>query len=169
MLSICVFEKICTFCKYCYIAAVIARRWLDEGGPWLFEPSLRESDRYEACKYWMASRWRPHVRELALRHTCASRALRNGATLEDICRLLGHSSITQTERYALAGGQALAGGAGVDAGQLAKKGARWGSLFYCLAWYAATTILPSHPGPCSATHWATDLGTLALTSGCPSL
>jgi integrase len=34
-----------------------------------------------------------------LRHTCASRALRYGATPHEVQRLLGHTSIAMTERY----------------------------------------------------------------------
>ena len=34
-----------------------------------------------------------------LRHTAASRLLASGATIYDVCKILGHSSVTVTERY----------------------------------------------------------------------
>ena len=34
-----------------------------------------------------------------LRHTCASRLLDAGASIYEVCKILGHSSVTVTERY----------------------------------------------------------------------
>lgn len=86
------------------VAASIARDWLKMSFPYVFPPF--SDKRYEvgqsysavlrrACKFLGINDLRWHD----LRHTCASRALQNGAKLEQVQALLGHSNILQTQRY----------------------------------------------------------------------
>jgi integrase len=42
----------------------------------------------------------PHVHIHDLRHTYAAKMVGKGASIYDLCKLLGHSSIRMTERYA---------------------------------------------------------------------
>ena len=68
-------------------------------GPWHW------FDRYEAHLVWRKLRaeldWMHsgHVMH-TFRHTCASRLVQSGASLYQVQRWLGHSTITQTEKYA---------------------------------------------------------------------
>jgi len=86
------------------VAANVAASWLKLGQPWVFGP--QRPDRYDVgqrCSLWFREtclelgiddlRWHD------LRHTCASRALQNGARMEQVQALLGHANITQTQRY----------------------------------------------------------------------
>lgn len=86
------------------VAAEIAKSWLKLSQPYLFGPC--RPDRYDvgqryslmlrtACEKLGIQDFRWHD----LRHTCASRALQNGARMEQVQALLGHANITQTQRY----------------------------------------------------------------------
>lgn len=93
-------------CPLNQVAAAIAHRWIQEGGPHLFLPK-RTGKRWLLAKDFSDKIFTPAVKRAglenftwhSLRHTCATRALLAGATLHEVSRLLGHSSITQTERY----------------------------------------------------------------------
>lgn len=86
------------------VAAKIAKEWQKRGLRYLFGgqgPDRLSVGQYyssllqEACDRAGIQGLRWHD----LRHTCASRAIRKGAKLEQVQALLGHSSVTQTERY----------------------------------------------------------------------
>jgi integrase len=87
------------------VAAAIAFRWRREGSPWLV--FAEEEERFRAARKFYDSIWKPATRRAGLaglhfhdlRHTAASWAGAEEASLQDIQLLLGHDSITQTERY----------------------------------------------------------------------
>lgn len=91
------------------VAAAICRYFVEQKTPWLLG-GREEQDRFHrfsAAKTFIDRRFLPACKKVGienfhwhdLRHTCASRALRNGARLEHVQQLLGHSSIVMTERY----------------------------------------------------------------------
>lgn len=87
------------------VAAVIADGWARRSRDGLLFPGGK--DRAAAAKMFADRHFVPAcaragiegLRWHDLRHTCASRALARGARPEQIQRLLGHQSITMTERY----------------------------------------------------------------------
>ena len=97
------------YCALNEVAAHIAWVWSKKGHTYLFlgdDPNpirLKVAERFDR-------KWRIIVKSIGLkytglswhsaRHTFATRALRAGARLQDVQRMLGHKSITQTERYA---------------------------------------------------------------------
>ncbi|HAS6760362.1 TPA: tyrosine-type recombinase/integrase [Vibrio parahaemolyticus] len=68
-------------------------------------PSLKQPETYFKnfdC-YWKTALHQANVKDFRfhdLRHTCASILAMNGASLLEICQVLGHKSITMTQRYA---------------------------------------------------------------------
>ena len=73
---------------------------LPDGAAWTWAAVRREFaravDRCESLPPWKATRLRFHD----LRHTYASLAIQNGAPLHTVSRILGHSSLQTTMRYA---------------------------------------------------------------------
>lgn len=90
-------------------AAAIAQRLVEsckeKGRAYLFGPD--REDRQAAARRWSRRVWAPALRKLGignahwhdLRHLGATTAWRNGAKLEQIRFMLGHSSVKMTERY----------------------------------------------------------------------
>jgi site-specific recombinase XerD len=91
------------------VAAAICRYFVEQKTPWLLGGHERQTRklRYGAACEFVSTKFKPACKKAGieglrwhdLRHTCASRALRNGARLEEVQQLLGHSSIVMTERY----------------------------------------------------------------------
>ena len=86
---------------------IIARRMRMGNGPWLF-PSSRNPSGRPSREPWLWYRVRREagiedVRLHDLRHTVASQAALNGVPLPVVARLLGHSSVRMTLRYAHVG------------------------------------------------------------------
>lgn len=87
------------------VAAQIAKRWLEQGKPYLFLGDY-SGKRYNVGQ-WFAVRFVRLCQKLGihdlrwhdLRHTAATRAIRNGARPEDVMLLLGHANLKQTMRY----------------------------------------------------------------------
>ncbi len=99
------------------VAAAICRWFVEQGTPYLLG-GLEHQDRrlrLTAAQTFIVRRFTPACKEAGikglrwhdLRHTCASRALRNGARLEEVQQLLGHTSIVMTERYSHWGDSAI--------------------------------------------------------------
>ena len=89
-------------------AREIVRRRMAEGtGPWLF-PSVRDPSRPQ-CRglpLWYRARREAEIGDVRLhdlRHTVASQAAMNGVPLPVVARLLGHSNVRMTMRYAHVG------------------------------------------------------------------
>jgi integrase len=91
------------------VAAAIARYFAERGEGYLLGGKADQT-RFSRCNVagsFVTEQFKPALKEAGieglrwhdLRHTCASRALRNGARLEEVQQLLGHESITMTERY----------------------------------------------------------------------
>ena len=76
-------------------------------GPWLF-PSIRDPSRPQ-CRglpLWYRARREAGIEDVRLhdlRHTVASQAAMNGVPLPVVARLLGHSNVRMTMRYAHVG------------------------------------------------------------------
>ena len=86
---------------------IVARRMQQRNGPWLF-PSVRDPSRPSSREPWLWHRVRREagiedVRLHDLRHTVASQAAMNGVPLPVVARLLGHSNVRMTMRYAHVG------------------------------------------------------------------
>ena len=86
---------------------IVARRMRQGNGPWLF-PSVRDLSRPSSREPWLWHRVRREagigdVRLHDLRHTVASQAAMNGVPLPVVARLLGHSDVRMTMRYAHVG------------------------------------------------------------------
>ncbi len=86
---------------------IVARRLRQGNGPWLF-PSVRDPSRPSSREPWLWHRVRREagiedVRLHDLRHTVASQAAMNGVPLPVVARLLGHSNVAMTMRYAHVG------------------------------------------------------------------
>ena len=86
---------------------VIERRMELGTGPWLF-PSVKDPSRHRHGDFWLWYRVRREagiedVRLHDLRHTVASQAAMNGVPLPVVARLLGHSDVRMTMRYAHVG------------------------------------------------------------------
>ncbi len=89
------------------IREIVRRRMAQGTGPWLF-PSVRDPSRPQ-CRglpLWYRARREAgtgDVRLHDLRHTVASQAVLNGVPLTVTARLLGHSDVRMTMRYAHVG------------------------------------------------------------------
>ncbi len=86
---------------------IVARRMQQGNGPWLF-PSVRDPFRPWPRNPWLWYRIRREagiedVRLHDLRHTVASQAAMNGVPLPVVARMLGHSDVSMTMRYAHVG------------------------------------------------------------------
>ena len=86
---------------------VLARRMAQGSGPWVF-PSASDPSRHQhyGLRLWPAIRREAgigNVRLHDLRHTVASQAVLNGVPLTVTARLLGHSDVRMTMRYAHVG------------------------------------------------------------------
>ena len=86
---------------------IVARRMQQGNGPWLF-PSVRDPSRPWSRDPWLWYRVRREagledVRLHDLRHTVASQAAMNGIPLPVVARMLGHSDVSMTMRYAHVG------------------------------------------------------------------
>ena len=86
---------------------IVARRMRQGNGPWLF-PSLRDPSRPRSRepRLWCRVRRDAGIEDVRLhdlRHTVASQAAMNGVPLPVVARLLGHSNVAMTMRYAHVG------------------------------------------------------------------
>ena len=86
---------------------IIARRMRMGNGPWLFPSSRNPSGRpSREPGLWYRVRREAGIEDVRLhdlRHTVASQAALNGVPLPVVARLLGHSSVRMTLRYAHVG------------------------------------------------------------------
>jgi integrase len=87
------------------VAALVRRRRLvvPKGSLWLFPGDIEGQPVQEIRRFWMGMQKEadlPNVRINDLRHTFASLLVSGGASLEMIGKLLGHSQIKTTQRYA---------------------------------------------------------------------
>ncbi len=86
---------------------IVRRRMAQGTGPWLF-PSVRDPSRPQ-CRglpLWYRARREAGIEDVRLhdlRHTVASQAAMNGVPLPVVARLLGHSNVSMTMRYAHVG------------------------------------------------------------------
>ena len=86
---------------------IVERRMAQGTGPWLF-PSVRDPSRPQ-CRglpLWYRARREAGIGDVRLhdlRHTVASQAAMNGVPLPVVARLLGHSNVRMTMRYAHVG------------------------------------------------------------------
>ncbi len=86
---------------------IVERRMAQGTGPWVF-PSVKDPSRpqYHGLPLWYAVRREAGVEDMRLhdlRHTVASQAAMNGIPLPVVARLLGHSNVSMTMRYAHVG------------------------------------------------------------------
>ena len=86
---------------------ILERRMAQGNGPWVF-PSALDPSRPRCCQVPLWYRIRREagigdVRLHDLRHTVASQAAMNGVPLPVVARLLGHSDVRMTMRYAHVG------------------------------------------------------------------
>ncbi|MDE0344638.1 MAG: site-specific integrase [Boseongicola sp.] len=86
---------------------IIERRMAQAGSPWVF-PSVRDPSRprHIGLPLWYAVRREAGIEDVRLhdlRHTVASQAVLNGVSLPVVARLLGHSNVHMTMRYAHVG------------------------------------------------------------------
>ena len=84
-------------------AAVLAKVRRVRGSPWVFPGRPPDKAMTQLHTYWYRVRARAGVEDVRihdLRHSFASRALAVGESLSMIGRLLGHSDIASTARYA---------------------------------------------------------------------
>ena len=87
------------------VAAIVRQRGLlvPKGNPWLFPGDTPGQPVKEIRRFWMAIQKEaklPEVRIHDLRHTFASLLVSGGASLEMIGKLLGHTQMQTTQRYA---------------------------------------------------------------------
>jgi len=87
------------------VAAIVRQRSLlvPRGNPWLFPGDTPGQPVKEIRRFWVGIQKQaklPGVRIHDLRHTFASLLVSGGASLEMIGKLLGHSQMTTTQRYA---------------------------------------------------------------------
>ena len=86
---------------------IVGRRMAEGDGPWVF-PSVRDPSRPQ-CRgvpLWYRARREAGIEDVRLhdlRHTVASQAAMNGVPLPVVARLLGHSNVAMTIRYAHVG------------------------------------------------------------------
>ncbi len=86
---------------------IVVRRMAEGTGPWLF-PSVRDPSRPQCLglRLWYRVRREAGIEDVRLhdlRHTVASQAALNGVPLTVVARLLGHSTVRTTLRYAHVG------------------------------------------------------------------
>ena len=86
---------------------ILKHRMAQGAGPWVF-PSVRDSSRLRTrdVKLWNPVRREAGIEDVRLhdlRHTVASQAAMNGVPLPVVARLLGHSDVRMTMRYAHVG------------------------------------------------------------------
>ncbi len=86
---------------------VVERRMAESNSPWVF-PSVRDPSRYQSdtLSLWYRIRCEAGIEDVRLhdlRHTVASQAVLNGVPLPVVARLLGHSDVRMTMRYAHVG------------------------------------------------------------------
>ena len=86
---------------------IVERRMEQGTGPWVF-PSVNDPSRaqYHGLPLWYAVRREAGIEDVRLhdlRHTVASQAAMNGIPLPVVARLLGHSNVRMTMRYAHVG------------------------------------------------------------------
>ena len=86
---------------------IIERRMAQAGSPWVF-PSVKNPyrPRHIGLPLWYAVRREAGIEDVRLhdlRHTVASQAVLNGVSLPVVARLLGHSNVHMTMRYAHVG------------------------------------------------------------------
>ncbi len=86
---------------------IVARRLRQENSPWVF-PSVRDPSRPQCLglPLWYRVRREAGIEDVRLhdlRHTVASQAALNGVPLTVAARLLGHSNVRMTLRYAHVG------------------------------------------------------------------
>ena len=86
---------------------VVKRRMAQSTSPWVF-PSVKDSSRAQShgLPLWYAVRREAGIEDARLhdlRHTVASQAAMNGVPLPLVARLLGHSNVRTTMRYAHVG------------------------------------------------------------------
>ena len=84
-------------------AAVLAKVRRVRGSPWVFPGRSPDKPMTRLSTFWHRVRERAGVEDVRvhdLRHSFASRALAVGQSLSMIGRLLGHSDIASTARYA---------------------------------------------------------------------
>ena len=87
--------------------AILMRRLAHGNGPWVF-PSVKDPSRqrHDGLRLWYAIRAEASIGDLRLhdlRHTVASQAALAGVPLTVTARLLGHSDVRMTMRYAHVG------------------------------------------------------------------
>jgi integrase len=87
------------------VAAIVRQRQLlvPKGSPWLFPSDMPGQPVKEIRRFWInvqKDAKLPEVRIHDLRHTFASLLVSGGASLEMIGKLLGHSQMQTTQRYA---------------------------------------------------------------------
>jgi integrase len=87
------------------VAAIVRQRQLvvPRANPWLFPGDVPGKPVREIRRFWLAIQKEadlPGVRVHDLRHTFASLLVSGGASLEMIGKLLGHSQMQTTQRYA---------------------------------------------------------------------
>jgi integrase len=87
------------------VAAIVRQRLLlvPKGSPWLFPGDMPGQPVKEIRRFWINVQKEaklPEVRIHDLRHTFASLLVSGGASLEMIGKLLGHSQMQTTQRYA---------------------------------------------------------------------
>ena len=87
------------------VAAIVRQRSLlvPKGNPWLFSGDTPGQPVKEIRRFWVAIQKEaglPEVRIHDLRHTFASLLVSGGASLEMIGKLLGHTQMQTTQRYA---------------------------------------------------------------------
>ena len=86
---------------------IIERRMQQGNSPWVF-PSVRDTSRPQChdLPLWYSVRREAGIEDVRLhdlRHTVASQAAMNGVPLPVVARLLGHSNVRMTMRYAHVG------------------------------------------------------------------
>ncbi|MCY3755968.1 MAG: tyrosine-type recombinase/integrase [Alphaproteobacteria bacterium] len=86
---------------------IVERRMAQGTGPWVF-PSVNDPSRHQhyGLRLWPAIRREAGIEDVRLhdlRHTVASQAVLNGVPLTVAARLLGHSDVRMTMRYAHVG------------------------------------------------------------------
>ncbi len=86
---------------------IIGHRMAQTDSPWVF-PSVKDPSRHQhiGLPLWYAVRREAGIEEVRLhdlRHTVASQAVLNGVSLPVVARLLGHSTVHMTMRYAHVG------------------------------------------------------------------
>ena len=104
------------------VAAIVRQRGLvvSKGNPWLFPGDVPGQPVTEIRRFWMMVQREanlPDVRIHDLRHTFASLLVSGGASLEMIGKLLGHTQMQTTLRYAHLMDSPLRAGVNAVAGQ----------------------------------------------------